>query len=78
MILDNENRLGGKSAVFFRRVLQTKTVTCQAFENQQVYMQQKICLRYFKISQTYFELCALYFELSAGSFLPCKKIFFFR
>ena len=45
-----------KSAVFYSRVLQTKTVNCQALENQQVYMLQKICLRYFKISQTYFEL----------------------
>ena len=53
-----------------RILLQTKTVTCQALENQQVYIQQKICLRYFKISQTYFRLSPLYFELSAGSFLP--------
>ena len=59
------------------RVLQTKTVTWQALENQQVYIWQKICLRYFKLSQTYFELCALYFQLSAGSFLPHEKNIFF-
>ncbi len=34
-----------KSSLFYRKVLQTKTVTCQALENQQVYMWQKICLR---------------------------------
>ena len=60
-----------------RRSLQTKTVSGQVLENQQVYIQQKICLRYFKLSQTYFELCALYFQLSAGSFLQCKKNIFF-
>ena len=48
-----------KSAELCRRVLQTKTVTRQALENQQVYIWQKICLRYFKISQTYFELSPL-------------------
>ena len=26
-----------------------------------VFMEQKICLRYFKIGQTYFKICALYF-----------------
>ena len=57
--------------------LQTKTVSGQALENQQVYIWQKICLRYFKISQTYFRLCALYFQFAAGSFLPSKKNIFF-
>ena len=55
--------------MLFLRILQTKTVTCQALENQQVYIWQKICLRYFKISQTYFRLSPLYFQFAAGSFL---------
>ena len=58
-----------------RRILQTKTVSWQVVENQQVYIWQKICLRYFKISQTYFELSPLYFQLSAGVFLSCKNFF---
>ena len=66
-----------KSVVPCLRVLQTKTVTRQALENQQVYMWQKICLRYFKLSQTYFELSPLYFQFAAGSFLLCKKKYFF-
>ena len=56
-------------------VLQTKTVTRQALENQQVYIWQKICLRYFEISQTYFRLSPLYFQFAAGSFLSCKIFF---
>ena len=64
--------------MLFLRILQTKTVTCQALENQQVYIWQKICLRYFKISQTYFRLSPLYFQLSAGSFLPHEKNIFFE
>ena len=62
----------------FRRSLQTKTVTCQALENQQVYIWQKICLRYFELSQTYFRLSPLYFQFTAGSFLPRKKNIFLR
>ena len=71
---------------------QTNTVSGQAPENQQVYMWQKICLRYFKIclryfkiclryfkiSQTYFRLSPLYFQFTAGSFLPYEKNIFFR
>ncbi len=68
----------GKSAVPCRRSLQTKTVTQQVIENQRVYIWQKICLRYFKISQTYFRLSPLYFQLSAGSFLPREKNIFSR
>jgi len=29
-----------------------------------VFMEQKICLRYFKIQGTYFKICALYFFFS--------------
>ncbi len=68
----------GKSAVPCRRSLQTKTVTQQVIENQRVYIWQKICLRYFKLSQTYFRLSPLYFQLSAGSFLPREKNIFSR
>ena len=67
-----------KIGSLFQEILQTKTVSWQALENQQVYIWQKICLRYFKISQTYFRLSPLYFRLSAGSFLPRKKNIFFR
>ena len=63
-------------AMLFHRVLQTKTVSWQVIENQQVCIWQKICLRYFELSQTYFRLCALYFQLSAGTFLPCEKNIF--
>ena len=58
----------------FRESLQTKTVSWQALENQQVYIWQKICLRYFELSQTYFRLSPLYFQFTAGTFLPRKKI----
>ena len=60
-----------------RKILQTKTVSGQALENQQVYIQQKICLRYFELSQTYFRLSPLYFQFAAGSFLPHEKKYFF-
>ena len=67
----------GESAVLFHRILQTKTVSRPVLENQQVYIQQKICLRYFELSQTYFRLSPLYFQLSAGSFLSEQKNIFF-
>ena len=70
--------------MFCRRSLQTKTVSGQVLENQQVYMYQKICLRYFKIclryfkiSQTYFRLSPMYFQFAAETFLPHKKIKYF-
>ncbi len=56
-------------------ILQTKTVSGQAPGNQQVYIWQKICLRYFELSQTYFRLSPLYFQFTAGSFFTRKKIF---
>ena len=65
-------------ALPFSMVLQTKTVSWQVFENQQVYIWQKICLRYFELSQTYFRLSPLYFQLPAGSFLTTQKNIFFR
>ena len=40
-------------------------------------MWQKICLRYFKLSQTYFGLSPLYFQFAAGRFLPHEKNIFF-
>ena len=61
-----------------RRSLQTKTVSGQVLENQQVYIWQKICLRYFELSQTYFRLSPLYFQFPAGTFLPHEKKYFFR
>ena len=67
-----------KPAVPCRESLQTKTVTFQAIDNQHVYMWQKICLRYFKISQTYFRLSPLYFKFPAGSFLRVRKKYFFK
>ena len=66
-----------KPAMLSLRILQTNTVTQQVVENQQVYIQQKICLRYFKISQTYFRLSPLYFQFPAGSFLLHEKKYFF-
>ena len=65
--------LSVKSAVPCRKVLQTKTVSGQALENQHMYTWQKICLRYFKLSQTYFRLSPLYFQFTAESFLPYQK-----
>ena len=61
-----------------RVALQTKTVSQQVLENQQVYIWRKICLRYFELSQTYFRLSPLYFQFAAESFSPCKKNIFFR
>ena len=66
-----------KSVELYIQVLQTKTVSGQALENQQVYIWQKICLRYFELSQTYFRLSTLYFQFAAGSFLTMQKIFSF-
>ena len=40
-------------------------------------MWQKICLRYFELSQTYFRLSPLYFQFPAGTFLLSKKIKYF-